>query len=104
VVGLAVPFAGPVVAVEITPVPVGRVAVKSPGVVTPCVAVVVWVSVAGTTDVADASGRVAVSVTDGAASVGRAVKVCATAVLNKASDVAAESTVGPVGGVGVNNP
>ena len=101
-----VTFAGPPVAVGTTPVPVGSVAVKSAGVAKPCVAVVVCVSVAGTTgdEDGDAAGTVAASVVEAGERLGRAVNVCATAVLNNASDVAAESTVGPVGGVGVKSP
>ena len=49
----------------------------------------------------EATGIVAVLLMGSDGSVGRAVNVCATAVLKSASDVAAESTVGPVPGVGV---
>jgi hypothetical protein len=70
-VGLDVRFAGPLVAVGTTPVPVGRVAVKSIGVVTPpCVGVIVCVSVAGTTGDGDVTGTVGVSLMEGEGSVG----------------------------------
>jgi hypothetical protein len=87
------------------------VEVDSTVVVTPpCVAVVVRVSVAGTTGDgdgdSDATGKVGVSLIEGGGSVGCAVNVWATAVLNNASEVAAESIVGPVVGVrvGVGSP
>jgi hypothetical protein len=98
-------FAVPTVAVGTKLVPVGSVAVVSAGVVKPvAVIVAVGVSVAGTTGVGESTGRVGVSLAAGEARLGRAVSVSATAVLNNESDVAAESTVGPIGGVGVKIP
>lgn len=105
-VAVGVISAGPPVAVGTSLVPDGAAVVASTGVAKPAVAdragVEVGripVAVAGTTD--DEVGRMAVLVTGVEGSVGRAVKVWATAVLNCASAVAAESTVGPGGTVGV---
>jgi hypothetical protein len=103
-VALGVPSAGALVAVGTSLVPVTDVGVKSEGVSRPCAGVVVCVSVAGTTGDGDSTGKVAVSDAEGDGSVGRAVRLAATAVLNRESEVAAESIVGPVGGVGVKSP
>src|SRR5690242_18221635 len=89
-VGVAVTFAGGTVIVAGPLVAVTGVVVSSGNGVD----VAAGVSVAGR--VGDATGITAVSVTGAFTSVGKAVRVCATAVLNK-------STVGvdPVPGVGV---
>jgi len=94
-VGLAVAFAAGTTVEVGTPVAAVGVVVRS----VMEAGVTVGVSVAGR--VADATGITAVSVTGIDVSVGRAVRVWATAVLNNASEVACESTVGPVPGVGV---
>src|SRR5574338_676845 len=79
-VGEGAVTAGPPVAVGIAPVPVATGVVRSGGNVKVALAGAVGVSVAGRTG--DGGGRVAVSLTGADGSVGRAVRVCATAVLN----------------------
>jgi len=92
-----VPLEGTRVAVAGPPVAVTGVVVRS--VTRVAVAVVVGMLVGGR--VAEATGITAVGVAETEVKVGWAVKVCATAVLKSAPDVAAESTFGLVPGVGV---